>query len=74
MIFFIIVFAPMAFVIWLTWQTIVITARFIGFGLKCASVKRKDPELYRHMKYQGARIMNGYRSPYWMIRHYRRSR
>ena len=67
MLFFIICFAPIAFVGWCFVKTIEIVAGFLKFDLKCAAVKKKDPEQYRLMKEQAFRMTNGVNSGYWII-------
>lgn len=67
MLFFIICFAPIAFVGWCFVKTIEIVAGFLKFDLKCAAVKKKDPEQYRQMKEQAYRMTNNRNSGYWII-------
>ena len=67
MLFFIICFAPIAFVGWCFVKTIEIVAGFLKFDLKCAAVKKKAPEQYRQMKEQAFRMTNGVNSGYWII-------
>ena len=68
MLFFIICFAPIAFVGWCFVKTIEIVAGFLKFDLKCAAVKKKDPEQYRQLKEQAYRMTNNRNSGYWIIR------
>ena len=67
MLFFIICFAPIAFVGWCFVKTIEIVAGFLKFDLKCAAVKKKDPQLYRQMKEQAYRMTNNRNGGYWII-------
>ena len=67
MLFFIICFASIAFVGWCFVKTIEIVAGFLKFDIKCAAVKKKDPEQYRQMKEQAFRMTNGVNSGYWII-------
>jgi hypothetical protein len=60
------------FVFWAIGQTIVTVARIFKFDMTCASVKKKNPALYRHLKNEEARIMNSGRSTYWIIHHHDR--
>ena len=59
MIFLIIAFAPLLFVGWCFVKTIEIVAGFLKFDLRCAAVKKKNPELYRQMKEEAFRMTNG---------------
>ena len=67
MIILTIAFAPLLFVGWCFVKTIEIVAGFLKFDLKCAAVKKKDPEQYRRMKEQAFRMTNGVNSGYWII-------
>ena len=67
MLFFIICFAPIAFVGWCFVKTIEIVAGFLKFDQKCAAVKKKDPEKYRQMKEEAFRMTNSGNSAYWVI-------
>ena len=67
MLFFTICFAPIAFVGWCFVKAFEIIAGFLKFDLKCAAVKKKNPEQYRRMKEQAFRMTNGGNSGYWII-------
>ena len=67
MLFFTICFVPIAFVGCCFVKTVEIVAGFLKFDLKCAAVKKKDPEQYRQMKEQAFRMTNGVNSGYWII-------
>lgn len=69
MIFLIIAFAPLLFVGWCFIKTIEIVVGFLKFDLRCASVKKKNPELYRQMKEEAFRMTNGCNTSYWIIHH-----
>ena len=45
-------------------KTIEIVAGFLKFDLKCAAVKKKNPEQYRQMKEQAYRMTNNRNSGY----------
>ncbi len=67
MIILIIAFAPLLFVSWCFVKTIEFVAGFLKFDLRCASVKKKNPELYRQMKDEAFRMTNGCNNAYWII-------
>nr|WP_297709552.1 hypothetical protein [uncultured Butyrivibrio sp.] len=71
MMFLMICFAPILFVFWVIWQTIVIVVRFLSFDIKCASVKKKNPEQYRYLKNEEARIKNCGGKTFWVMHHYK---
>ena len=67
MIILTIAFAPLLFVGWCFVKTIEIVAGFLKFDMRCAAVKKKNPELYRQMKEEAFRMTNGVNSGYWII-------
>ncbi len=69
MIILAIAFAPLLFVGWCFVKTIEIVAGFLRFDLRCASVKKKNPQLYRQMKEEAFRMTNCGNSAYWIIHH-----
>ncbi len=69
MIFLIIGFAPILFVGWCFVKTIEIVAGFLRFDMRCAAVKRKNPQMYRQMKEEAFRMTNCGNSAYWIIHH-----
>ena len=71
MMFLMICFAPVLFVFWVIRQTIVIVARFLSFDIKCALVKKKNPEQYRYLKNEEARITNCGGKTFWVMHHYK---
>ncbi len=73
MIFLAICFAPLLFVGWCFLKTIEIVAVFLKFDMRCAAVKKKNPELYRQMKEEAFRMTNSGNSAYWVIHHANKS-
>lgn len=69
MIILLIAFAPLLFVGWCFVKTIEIVVGFLRFDLRCASVKKKNPQLYRQMKEEAFRVTNCGNSAYWIIHH-----
>lgn len=68
MLFLTICFAPIIFIGWCYVKIIEFIVAFVSFELKCAAVKKKDPEQYRRMKQEAYRITNGRHSGYWTMR------
>ena len=58
---------PLLFVGWCLVMTIQIVSGFMKFHMKCASVKKKNPELYRQMKEMEFRMTNGGNHTYVII-------
>ena len=69
MIILTIAFAPLLFVGWCFVKTIEIVAGFLKFDMRCAAVKKKNPQLYRQMKEEAFRMTNCGNSAYWIIHH-----
>lgn len=69
MLFMTICLSPILFIGWCFVKTIQFVVNYLKFDLRCASVKRKNPELYRQMKEAEFRMTNGRSYAYWVIKH-----